>query len=206
MEKAAVEIPAGFRANSKGWHVPEEQIRQVDLIVDDFVNELAGKWKAQRDALARFKEAAFGDVHALVGAINDEYKVKRGGEKGNVQIFSFDGRYKLVVAVNEIIRFGPELQAAREKIIECVQGWSEGARPELLTIINEAFSTDGQGGIIVGRILQIRRYKIESEDWQQAMKALDDAMRVVGSKQYLRLYERTAAGKYDAIPLDIAAL
>ncbi|MCM0081808.1 DUF3164 family protein [Geomonas sp. Red32] len=206
MAMAAVAVPDGYRANSKGHLVPENQIGQVDLIIDDFVSELAGKWIAQNEGLAKFKEQTFGDFHALVGTINDEYKVKRGGEKGNVQLFSYDGRYKVVFAVNDVVRFGPELQAAREKIIECVQGWTDGARPELLTIINEAFSTEGNGGIIVSRILQIRRYKIEDEDWKLAMQALDDALRVVGTKQYLRFYERNQAGGYDPIPLDIAAL
>jgi len=206
MTTAAIVIPAGFRANSKGHLVPENQIGQVDMVIDDFVQELADKWKAQRDSLAQFKEQVFGDIHALVATINDEYKVKRGGEKGNVQFFSFDGRYKVVFAVNDVLKFGPELQAAREKIIECVQGWIEGAKPELLTIVNEAFSADGSGGIIVSRILQIKRYRIDSEDWKLAMKALDDALRVVGTKQYARLYERNKAGAYLPIPLDIAAL
>jgi hypothetical protein len=206
MTTAATEIPKGFKKNSRGHLVPEEQIRPLDLLTDGFVTELADKWKVQNRILASFKTSAFGDVHALLATINEHYQVKKGGEKGNVQFFSFDGRFKVVVAVNEIIKFGPELQAAREKIVECVQGWSEGARPELMTIINEAFSTDGNGGIIVGRILQIRRYKIESEDWKLAMQALDDAMSVVGTKQYMRLYERNAAGAYIAIPLDIAAL
>ena len=202
----AVAVPPGFRQNAKGHMVPEGHIGQIDLMEDDFVAELAAKWKSQNEALREFKTTAFADVHALAATINEEFKVKKGGEKGNTQFFTFDGRYKLVVAVNEIIQFGPELQAAREKIVECVQGWSEGTRSELLTIINEIFSTDGQGGIIVGRILQIRRFKIESEDWNLAMKALDEAMRVVGSKQYLRLYERNHTGAYVAIPLAIAAL
>lgn len=206
MSNAATVVPQGFRENGKGHLVPESMISPVDQMTDNLVKELAARWQAQRDALAELKKAAFGDVHALITIINEQYSVKRGGEKGNVQLFSYDGRFKLLVAVNETIGFGPELQAAQEKIQECLQGWTENARPELAVIVHEAFQTDGQGGIRVGRILQLRRYRIESEDWKLAMQALDEALRVVGSKQYIRLYERDALGAYIPIPLDIAAL
>lgn len=202
----STEVPAGYRKNAKGHLVPEHLIGPVDLMTDDLVNEIAHDWKLMHEELTSFKRVTFGEVHALIATINDEYKVKRGGEKGNVQFFNYDGRYKLVVAVNETIAPGPELQAAQEKINECLDNWTDDARPELKSIINEAFATDGQGGIRISRILQIRRYKIQSEDWQMAMKALDEALRVVGSKQYLRLYERNQAGAYLPIPLDIAAL
>ncbi len=200
------EIPAGYRQNAKGHLVPENLIGPVDAMTDDLVNEIAKEWRQYSEELSEFKREAFANVHALLASINEEYGVKRGGEKGNVQLFSFDGRYKLLVAVSETIAPGPELQAAQEKILECLDEWTSEARPELRAIIAEAFATDAQGGIRISRILQIKRYKIESEAWQQAMKALDDALRVVGSKQYMRLYERDAAGGYKPIPLDIAAL
>ena len=200
------EIPAGYRQNVKGHLVPEHMIRPVDIMIDDLVNEIAGRWTQKHQELAEFKQRTFDDVHACVAAVNDEYQVKRGGEKGNVQLLNYDGSYKLVMAINETIAAGPELQAAQEKINQCLDTWTDDARPELKAIVNEAFSSDGQGGIRISRILQLRRYRIQSEEWQLATKALDDALRVVGSKQYLRLYERNERGGYDAIPLDIAAL
>lgn len=206
MSEQNTQTPAGYRQNARGHLVPEHLIGPVDLMIDDLVNEIAERWKTIHLELEAFKQHTFADVHALIATINDEYNVKRGGEKGNVQFFAYNGRYKLVIAVNETIGHGPELQAAQEKINECLDSWTGDARPELKAIVNEAFATDGQGGIRISRILQIRRYKIQSEEWQLAMKALDDALRVVGSKQYLRLYERNQAGAYIPIPLDIAAL
>jgi len=206
MSEQNQETFAGHRRNAKGHWVPEQMIRPADLLTDELVNEIAAEWKFKSLELAAFKQHTFADVHALITTMNEEYKVKRGGEKGNLQLFSYDGRYKLVVAVNETIGFGPELQAAQEKITECLHHWTGDARPELKVIVNEAFATDGQGGVRVGRILQLRRYKIESESWALAMKALDEAMRIVGSKQYVRLYERNAVGAYVPIPLDIAAV
>lgn len=206
MNEAVNEIPAGYKENARGHLVPEGMISPVENLTDELVKEIAGDWQTLNMGLAAFKQKAFNDVHALIGTINDEYGVKRGGEKGNVQLFSYDGRYKLVVAVAETIAPGPELQAAQEKILECLDDWTNEARPEVKAIVQEAFATDAQGGIRISRILSIKRYKIQSEAWQQAIRALDDALRVVGTKQYMRLYERDQTGGYRAIPLDIAAL
>jgi hypothetical protein len=206
MNEAVREIPAGYKENARGHLVPEELIRPVDNLTDDLVVKIARRWKNLHEVLRDFKQFSFSDVHALISLINEEYGVKRGGEKGNVQLITFDGRYKLVVAVSETIAPGPELQAAQEKILECLNDWTDGARPEVRTIVQEAFATDAQGGIRISRILGIKRYKIQSEEWSAAMRALDDALRVVGTKQYMRLYERDQAGGYRAVPLDIAAL
>lgn len=205
MPHAELTIP-GTRKNAKGHFVPEAMIKPTDILIDDLINCMATEWKKQKDALADFKRRAFEDLHALVGAINENYGVKKGGEKGNIQLYSYDGTYKLVVAVAETITFGPELQAAREMINECLNNWSSDAQPELKTIVAEAFATDGQGAVSVGRILMLRRYNITDERWLKALAAINDSVRVMGSKQYMRLYERNEAGAYLPIPLDIAAL
>ena len=202
---AEITVP-GTRKNAKGHYVPEAMIKPTDVLIDDLVNGMAAQWKQQKEALAEFKRRSFEDVHALVGAINENYGVKKGGEKGNIQLFSYDGTFKLIVAVAETITFGPELQAAREMINECLNNWATDAQPELKTVITEAFATDGQGSVSVGRILMLRRYNIKDERWLLAMSAITDAVRVTGSKQYMRLYERNECGTYLPIPLDIAAL
>ena len=201
-----VTTPTGYRQNTKGHLVPEALIKPVDIVIDDLITTMASHWKLQQEALAIFKRRTFEDIHALVAAINEEYGVKKGGEKGNIQLFSYDGTYKLVVAVAETISFGPELQAARELVNECLINWSSDAQPELQTIVNAAFATDGQGSVSVSSIFALRRYNIDDERWKRAMTAINDAVRVTGSKQYMRLYERNEAGAYLPIPLDIAAL
>jgi hypothetical protein len=205
MPHAEITVP-GTRKNAKGHFVPEAMIKPTDILIDDLINGMAEHWKRQKDALAEFKRRSFEDVHALVAAINENYGVKKGGEKGNIQLFSYDGTYKLIVAVAETITFGPELQAAREMINECLKTWSSDAQPELQTIVSEAFATDGQGAVSVARILMLRRYNITDELWLRAMAAINDSVRVMGSKQYMRLYERNECGAYLPIPLDIAAL
>jgi hypothetical protein len=38
------------------------------------------------------------------------------------------------------------------------------------------------------------------------MQAITDSIQVAGSKEYLRIYERTNEGEYRQVPLDVAAL
>ena len=201
-----VSKPTGFRQNAKGHLVPEHLIKTADILIDDVVCDIALEWKDEKESLLRFKRSSFDNIHALVATINENYGVKKGGEKGNIQLFSYDGQYKLMVAVAETITFGPELQAAREMINECLNSWTTDAQPELKTVITEAFATDGQGTVSVARIQMLRRYNIKDEKWLLAMAAITDAVRITGSKQYMRLYERNECGAYLPIPLDIAAL
>ena len=56
------------------------------------------------------------------------------------------------------------------------------------------------------RILGLRRVDIKDERWQRAMDAISESLQVTGTRAYMRVYERDAHGKYNAIPLDMAAL
>ncbi|MNP41547.1 hypothetical protein D3C76_1352550 [compost metagenome] len=72
--------------------------------------------------------------------------------------------------------------------------------------MNEAFRTDKVGEISTGRVLALRRLEISDLRWQRAMQAISDAVQVVGSKSYVRIYERIGdSDQYASIPLDIAS-
>lgn len=206
MQQEQQAIPEGYMKNGKGHLVPVGSIRPSDLVIDEVVNKTAASWIDLQGQLRAFKARIFGEVEALLDLIAEQYHVKKGGKKGNVQLFAYNGQYKLIVAVADSISFGPELQAAQQLIADCLHTWTEHSGVELKTIVNAAFAVDASGNVNVGRILSLRRYNIENEAWSEAMKAIGDAIMVVGSKQYMRLYERNALGEYIAIPLDIAAV
>ncbi|MGV8597707.1 DUF3164 family protein, partial [Pseudomonas aeruginosa] len=96
---------------------------------------------------------------------------------------------------------------ARDLINECLSDWIEGARPEIVTLVNDAFRTDTKGEIRTARVLALRRLEINDERWQRAMQAIGEACQVVGSKDYIRVYERDGdSDQYRAISLDIAGV
>ena len=49
------------------------------------------------------------------------------------------------------------------------------------------------------------RLEIEDPRWRRAMQAIRDAMRIVGSKTYVRCYHRTSfEAPWEAITIDLA--
>lgn len=204
---AQPQIPAGYRQDAQGRLVHESMIKPIDQERDRLVRELVREAMDLNERLAQFKARAFGDVRAFIEMSVEEYGTRLGGKKGNVSLLSFDGRYKLQIAVQDSISFDERLQAARALIDECLAEWTEGARPEVVTLVNDAFRTDTKGEIRTARVLALRRLAIADERWQRAMAAIGEACQVTSSKEYLRLYERIGdTDQYRPISLDIAAI
>ena len=199
-------IPAGYWRDGEGRLIPENMVKPIDKARDDLVRELVGKAKVASAILADFKTKAFGDIGAFVEMSGEQYGVKLGGVKGNVTLLSFDGRYKVQRAIAEAVIFDERLQAAKSLIDECLREWTEGARSEIALLVQDAFRVDGSGNIRTGSVLGLRRLNIDDERWQTAMQAIGEAVQVVGSKSYLRLYERDVNGHYQPISLDIASV
>ncbi|EPQ0695436.1 DUF3164 family protein, partial [Pseudomonas aeruginosa] len=190
MAEQAVHVPAGYRMDAKGRLVPEEMIKPIDLERDRLVQEIVAKGKVLNKALLDFKLATFGDIEAFITLSAEQYQAKVGGKKGNASLVSFDGRYKVIRAMADNIAFDERLQAAKALIDECLHEWTEGARAEVITLINDAFRVDQAGNIRTGSVLALRRLQIDDERWQRAMQAIGEAVQVVSTKAYVRIQER----------------
>jgi hypothetical protein len=199
-------VPAGYRRDGQGRLVPESMIKPLDLARDQLVLDLVGRAQSVSRVLGDFREQAFADIDALVQLAAEEYGATLGGKKGNLSLLSFDGRYRVLRATQESIAFDERLQAAKALIDECLRDWTEGVRAEITTLINDAFRVDQSGQIRTGSVLALRRLSIDDERWQRAMQAIGDAVQVVGSKSYVRIYERVGdSDEYRQIPLDVAS-
>lgn len=198
--------PEGFRENRYGHFVPEDQIKPIDLARDQLVVDKISQALQLREQLREFKLGLFGDIAALVQLSAEEYGARIGGDKGNVTLTSYDGRYKMIRAIQDVILFDERLQAAKALIDECMKDWTEGARAELRTLVDNAFRMDQDGNIKTGAVLALRRLKFDDPRWQRAMLAIGDAMTAVGSKAYVRFYQRDEQGMYQPISLDMAVV
>ena len=200
------DVPPGYMKNPAGHLVPIETIRPIDLARDELVKEIVGKARRLNGHIGEFKGAAFADIAAFVQLSAEEYQVKIGGQKGNVTLLSFDGRYKVQRAISETLAFDERLQAAKALIDECITDWAQTSRPEIKVLVSDAFQVDKEGNINTGRVLGLRRLAITDDRWLRAMQAIGEAIQVVGSKSYVRVYERIGdTGEYQQIPLDVAA-
>ncbi|MDA8428909.1 MAG: DUF3164 family protein [Geobacteraceae bacterium] len=198
-------IPEGYMEDTQGRLVPIESIKQVDLARNELVLESMKKATAMADALAKFKGTIMGDIEAFCELSAEKYGAQLGGKKGNVTLYSFDGRLKMVRSIDDFITFDERLQAAKVLIDECLKRWSEGSDANLRTIVNDAFQVDKAGRINTNRVLALRRIDIQDETWQQAMLAISESVQVISSKAYVRFYERQPDGSYQQLNLNIAA-
>lgn len=202
-----INIPDGYWMDAKGCLIPESMIKPIDKERDRLVKELVNKANEVSAVLSSFKVQAFGDIAAFIDLSAEQYDTKVGGQKGNLTLYSFDGKYRVQRAIQDRIAFDERLQAAKELIDQCLHDWTEGARPEIQSIVTNAFATDKEGQINTGRVLTLRRLDIKDDRWVRAMAAIGEAIQVVGSKSYIRVYERIGdSEQYRPIPLDIAGV
>ena len=200
-------IPPGYWQDASGNLIPESKVKDIDKLRHQVVTDLCHMAKQRRDGLAEFKAKAMQEVAALVATSMEQYGVKTGGEKGNVTLTSFDGKYKLVRQMQDRLVFGEQLLAAKALIDECVQAWSKDANDNIRALVNHAFQTDKEGKINTGRVLGLRSLDIQDEAWKQAMQAIADSTKTASTTPYVRFYERDeGTGEYKAISLDVAAI
>lgn len=201
------EVPAGYWRDAKGILTPINLIKPIDVQRDALVGDLVVQAIQASEFLRQFKLAAFGDIEAFVALSAEEYGASIGGKKGNVTLYSHDGRYKIQRAIQNRIAFNERLQAAKELIDECLKDWVQGAKPEIHSIIDQAFDVDKEGSVNTGAVLSLRRLDIKDARWIKAMEAIGDALQVVGSRAYVRIYERVGDNdQYEPISLDIAGV
>jgi hypothetical protein len=195
-----------YMANAKGALVPLALVKPIDRLMDDTVRRMIAFATDLSLQIARFRGHCFDDLGAFQALIAEKYGASVGGEKGNVIITSFDGTMKVQFQVSDRIEFGPELQAAKKLIDACLAEWSAGSNDNIRAIVNRAFSVDQEGKINRAEIFMLLRVEIADERWQQAMHAIHESIRVIGSKTYIRFYSRPAPdSKWIGITIDLAA-
>lgn len=202
-----VSAPPGYMQDPQGRLVPEGMVKDIDKLRDQTVQKIVEAARIANDILRGFKANAFADIAAFVQTSAEQYDVQLGGAKGNVVLYSFDGRFKVVRQVQETIKFDERLKAAKALIDECITEWATNARDEIKVLVNDAFKVDKEGDVSTNRVLSLRRLNIRDEKWQRAMTAIGDALSVVGSRSYVRVYERVGdTDQYRAISLDVASV
>ena len=204
--KAMTYIPEGYMQNAIGHLVPVESIKEIDIERDEFVRDVVEDAKAVSAELDRFKKQLSGDMQAFVELSAEKYDANIGGNKGNITLLSYDGRFKVTRDVANRIDFDERLNAAKVLIDECLREWSKDSGPELRTLVDDAFQVDQKGKINVKRILSLRKFDISHPTWRQAMAAIGDAITVTGSCVYYRVYERDEDGNYHQISLDFSGV
>ncbi len=194
-----------WKLNAQGHLVPISTIKPIDLLRDQTVNTIAAKAQDLFKALAEFKSSTFSDLEAFVATSAAQYGVEVGGDKGNLTLHSYDGRFKIVRSVADLIRFDEQLIAARKLVDDCLSDWTDESRDELRALVNQAFQVNATGSVRTSEVLRLLRIDIKDPRWITAMEAVRNSIQVMGTKPYVRIYERVkGTDEYTPITLDLA--
>ncbi len=189
-----------------GGYVPVSKVKPVDKIADQTVRKMIDFARDLSGQIARFKGHCYDDIGSLQALIAEQYGATVGGKKGNISLTTVDGRLKVTVQVADQLTFGPELQAAKKLVDACLADWSTGSSDNLIAVVNRAFQVDKEGLINRAELFMLLRVEIDDERWKNAMAAVRDSIRVIGSKTYIRFHERDdAEGAWRPITIDLAA-
>jgi hypothetical protein len=212
--EAGPTVPAGgemvgdhvYMRNARGGLEPLELVSAQALLEDEIVRRLSAEAAELRERLVAFRAKCFEEVEIFNALLSDLYKAPRRVGKGNQTLQSYNGLLRLQVQVADQITFGPELDAAKSLVDECLTEWAHDSRAELRALVDHAFQVDKQGQINRGRLFGLLRLTIADERWVRAMQAIRDSIRVTGSKQYIRFHARpNHQAAYSNVSLDIAS-
>ena len=195
-----------YMQDAKGRLIPKSMVKPQDQLRDQTVKIIVERFKKSHEVLKDCKVKSMQDISELEEIVAEKYQAKLGGKKGNLTLYSFDGKYKVMRSFADRIVFNEAAKSAEALFKECILEWGQGADPKLVSLVNYAFETDKQGNLSFSKIYSLLHYNINDEKWLRANQAIIDSMNVAYSKSYIRVYERVGDTEvYKAIPLDIAA-
>ena len=106
-----------YRKDVRGALVPVATIKEIDLFRDDLVRGLIAKVLPVKAELATLKREAMAEANAFIDMSVEQYGVKRS-VKGNTTLHSFDGKYRILIANQDVQQFDERIQAAKALIDE----------------------------------------------------------------------------------------
>ncbi|WP_193668266.1 DUF3164 family protein [Paracoccus kondratievae] len=197
----------------QGRMVPDHLVSDAERMKDELAHRLVSNAEGVQRVQLTFKKSAMDEMYAAKALLFEKYGARIGGQKGGFGISSFDGSAEVRICVADRITFGPELQAAKALIDECIESWAEGADPNIIVLINDAFQVNKAGRIDTKRVLRLQKLPIrrpdgsQDERWEQAMQAITDALIVDDTATYIRFYRRNdRTGAMDLVNLDFSSL
>lgn len=194
--------------NSAGQAVPAQYVPPRDKKASALVARHIKAAAALSKKLRELREAVLGDIDAFVDWSASANGVEApGGEKGNINLTSFDGLTQIRIRKPEYIEFDERLQHAKGLIDQFISGQTPDARSRvLIQMINAAFTTTRDGRLRADAICAVqRRINLHDQLWTRAMQLIESSKQAVKAKTYIRFYARPdTESDWTMIPLNIA--
>ena len=189
--------------DAQGREYPVKVLDKELVIRDAVVNRILNKATKLRERIISDKQDIVEELETYLNDIAERNGLKW---KGSAELLSFDESKRVEIRYHENIRFGIELQLAKQKIDECLKAWTTDSNVNLKAIITEAFQVDKKGQLAKHRILSLRKFKIKDPTWKEAMELIDKAIQVTSTKQYVGFFVRNESGKLERLLLNFSAI
>ncbi len=199
----AIKNKEGHWIDAAGNAIPVKYIKKYDKTLDKVVTGLAEKARRTSAAIASLKKQAFDDIEKFISDAEKIYGMTVRTAEGNKVLTNFSNTIKIEIKVNKIIDFDNRLQMAKGIIDVCLKTWGEGSDDKIKLIVDRAFAVDNKGKLDRDRILDLRNIDIKEPEWKQAMHLINESIRIVGTRTYIRFWEKKG-NDWEVIPLDIA--
>ncbi len=200
----AVKNEQGHWIDGRGNPIPTKYIDPIDKAQDKLVSRLIKQATAVSEKITKLRDSTFQEIDQFMADMEARYDVKVKTAKGNKSLTDFSHTLKVEIATANLISFDERLKLAKALIDDCIKRWSKDSNDNLKVLVDDAFKVDKKGNLDKDRILSLRNVKIKDADWKKAMEIITDSIKVVGSKQYIRFWQKRSDGGWESIPLDIA--
>lgn len=193
--------------DAMGNQVPVRYISRYDKARDAGVRRIHARWLKARAYLEQVMSDSLADLGKI--AIARDAAGIAGGEKGNLQVSSFDGLVTVGLNVRYEIHLDERVIKARELMLDYARGLAcklggDDAQA-LLALVDEAFQATQSGSLSVARVLSLMRRDIKAPQWIEAKRLLAESMETRRGKSYLRVEARPDRQKSPVpVRLDIA--
>ncbi len=193
--------------DAMGNQVPVRYVSQYDKARDAGVRRIHARWLKARAYLEKVMADSLADLGKI--AIARDSAGVPSGEKGNLQVSSFDGLVTVGLNVRYEIHLDERVIKARELMLDYARGLAcklggDDAQA-LLALVDEAFQATQSGSLSVARVLSLMRRDIKAPQWIEAKRLLSESMETRRGKSYLRVEARPDRQKSPVpVRLDIA--
>jgi hypothetical protein len=195
------ETETGTMRNAIGQDVPLDLVKPVDKLRDDLVRDVAEDYERAAAELTRLRSHVADDLEAFLNISAERYGQDLGGKKGNVTLHSYDGKTKIVRTMHDNIVFDESIHAAKTLIDQYLSDALQGVSNEVRLLVDRAFRPNSAGRISTSAVLSLRAVAINDPRWLNAMRAIEDSIKVVSSSASVRVY-RHVDGDWQQIKVE----
>ena len=200
------DIPAGFKLDAGGNLIKVDNIKTDKLRADELVYQFIPEAVRINQELISLKTKLSSAIPAFIKELVEEHGVKKMAKiKGNVELTSFDGHFKLKRSIQDKIQVNANIEAARQLFDQYQDAVTNGVDDAIKKLIARAFGGSGNQ-ISTSRLIDIKNTDIDHPLWKKAVEALEQALEVHDSTAYYLFYYRAENGDYRPISLQFSAV